>query len=292
MIITAGQVKELREITGAGMMECKKALEEAQGNIEAAIELMRKKGQAKAAKKSGRITAEGSVIIAVSPDHKMAAMVEVNCETDFVGREAEFGAFVKEAAEAALKGKVNSVETLSSQTLSDGLTVEEKRQALIIKVGENVQVRRVVTIAAKDHVGFYVHGSRIGVVVDMKCHETEFTKSIAMHIAASKPEVVKPEEVSKEAIAKEKEIFIAQAAESGKPREIIEKMVGGRIKKYLAEVSLYGQPYVKDPNKTVEQALKEQGAVVNSFMRFEVGEGIEKRVDNFAEEVLAQARGG
>ncbi len=292
MTVTAALVKQLREMTGAGMMECKKALTETAGDMDKAVELMRKKGQAKAAKKSGRIAAEGLVTIAVSGDKKSAAIVEVNCETDFVGREQEFASFANQVAQAELVHRTNDVAKLAELNLVDGNpeTVEEKRKTLVAKLGENIQVRRVKTIDAEGMIGTYTHGNRIGVVVDVTTTDDELARDLAMHIAASKPDFVKPEHVSEDVVNREKEIFKAQALESGKPAEIVEKMIGGRIKKFLAEITLYGQAFVKDLNQTVEAFLKSKSAEVKHFVRFEVGEGIEKKADNFAEEVRAQAK--
>ena len=291
MAITAQQVKQLREITGAGMMECKKALTETDGDIDAAVELMRKSGQAKAAKKAGRIAAEGVVIARASDDGKSAAIVEVNCETDFVAREDAFIAFANDVAELVLSKRIDDVDALMKAEFADGRAVETVREALISKIGENIKVRRVQIIDAEGVISGYTHGARIGVLVAVNNEDAELARDIAMHIAASRPEVIKPEEVTEDVIAKEKEIFTAQAVESGKPEEIVEKMVAGRIKKFLNEVSLHGQPFVKDPNQTVLQLLQSKKAEVTQFVRFEVGEGIEKKQDNFAEEVKAQAQG-
>ena len=290
MAITAQQVKELREMTGAGMMECKKALTETNGDLDAAVELMRKTGQAKAAKKAGRIAAEGLVVTMVSEDGKGAAIVEVNCETDFVAREDAFVAFANDVARLTLASRLNDVEALQIASLK-GQTVETVREALIAKIGENIKVRRVQFIETDGVIGDYIHGGRIAVLVSVKNADADLARDIAMHIAASKPEVIKPEDVTQETIAKEKEIFSAQALESGKSEEIVEKMVAGRIKKFLNEVSLLGQPYVKDPNQTVQQLLQSKQAEVTQFVRFEVGEGIEKKQENFAEEVKAQVKG-
>jgi elongation factor Ts len=291
MAVSASQVKELRDITGAGIMECKKALVETNGNIEEAVDLMRKNGQAKAAKKSARIAAEGLIYIASSADGKQASMVEVNCETDFVAREAEFSEFVQKVAEVALANSCNDVAAVSALEIASGKTVEQRREELVAKIGENIQIRRVETITSEaGTIGAYIHGNRIGVMVDLN-GEAELAKHLAMHVAAAKPDFVRGEDVSEDVINKEKEIFSAQALASGKPAEIVEKMVTGRIKKFLGEISLYGQSFVMDPSKTVEDVLKEAGASVNRFVRYEAGEGIEKKVDNFVEEVKAQAKG-
>lgn len=285
-VITAERVKELRERTGVGMMECKKALVAANGDIELAIEEMRKSGMAKAAKKAGRIAAEGAVVIAHAA-HK-AVMVEINSETDFVARDENFIGFCNTVSQAALKHGTDNLDALLAIQLG-AQTIEEARQALISKIGENINVRRVAILEATSHLGYYSHGSQIGVLVALEGGTPELARDIAMHIAASKPMVVAPKDVAADVIAKEKEIFMAQALESGKPREIVEKMVEGRINKFLAEVSLLGQAFVKNPDLTIAQLLKSENATVTSFIRFEVGEGIEKQVDNFAAEVLAQA---
>lgn len=291
MAITAQMVKELRERTGAGMMECKKALTETNGDLEAAIEEMRKTGLAKAAKKAGRVAAEGIIATSLSDNKKSAAIVELNSETDFVAREGDFVAFAKELADAALTHKLSDVDTLLSTKLANGQTAEEKRATLVAKIGENIQLRRVAYVESTGVLADYIHGSRIGVLASLDKEDHDLARDIAMHIAAARPEVVKPEDVSQDIVEKEKEIFIAQARESGKPDDIIEKMVGGRIKKFLSEISLHGQAFVKDPNQSVSQLLQAKGADVHRFVRFEVGEGIEKEVVDFAEEVKAQAQG-
>jgi elongation factor Ts len=294
MAISASMVKELRERTGSGMMECKKALVETNGDIEAAIEMMRKSGQAKAAKKAGRTAADGLIVIKHSSDGKRAVMVEVNCETDFVAKDENFTSFADAVAERALNGNAANVEALLEQPLHEGedTTVNQAREALVAKIGENMNVRRFERFATEaGHLAAYRHGVRIGVVVDIEGGDEELGKDIAMHIAASSPLAVGEGDVPAEVLAKEREIFQAQAAESGKPANIVEKMVEGRVRKYLAEVTLLGQPFVKDPDTTVEKLLAAKGAKVNGFRRFEVGEGIEKKVENFAEEVMAQVQG-
>ncbi|CUS49275.1 MAG: elongation factor Tsf [Idiomarinaceae bacterium HL-53] len=285
MAITAAMVKELRERTGAGMMDCKKALEEANGDIELAIENMRKSGQAKAAKKAGRIAAEG--IILTKAEGNVGTLVELNCETDFVARDKSFLGFGEQVINAAFAHRENDVEALRATTLGDA-TVEETRETLVAKIGENMNVRRVTTIEAGDLVGMYVHGARIGVAVAITGGNEELAKDIAMHVAASNPQFVKPEDVAADVIAKEREIQIDIAMQSGKPKEIAEKMVEGRMKKFTGEISLTGQPFVKDPSKTVGELLKEAGADVVTFVRFEVGEGIERKEEDFAAEVQAQ----
>lgn len=292
MAITATLVKELRERTGAGMMECKKALVETDGDIDAAIDAMRKSGAAKADKKAGRIAAEGKIEIAVSDDGASLVMVEINSETDFAAKDDNFLSFAAAVAAAALAGEAADAEALSAMTMASGESVDEARKNLIAKIGENITVRRCNLIRRQgDHLGVYTHGARIGVVVDLKGGSEELAKDIAMHIAASKPVCVAQADVPAELVEKEKEIFSVQAAESGKPAEIIEKMVAGRIAKFLNEQALYGQPFVKDPDQTVEKLVKAANASVMSFSRLEVGEGIEKKVENFADEVMAQVKG-
>ncbi|MGB7551345.1 MAG: translation elongation factor Ts [Chromatiaceae bacterium] len=294
MEITASLVKELRERTGAGMMECKKALVESQGNIEAAIEAMRKSGQAKAAKKAGRIAADGVVVIKVAADGKNGVMVEVNSETDFVAKDANFKDFADAVGEAALAARVADVEALSALPIRAGeaTTIAEAREALIAKIGENIQVRRLVRFEdAKGQLHSYRHGVRIGVLVEMEGGDAELGKDIAMHVAASNPLCVDASQVPAEVLAKEKDIFRAQALESGKPVEIVDKIIEGRVRKYMEEMTLLGQPFVKDVEVTVEKLLGRAAAKVHRFSRVEVGEGIEKKQENFADEVMAQVRG-
>lgn len=293
MAITAALVKELRERTGAGMMECKKALVETGGDIETAIEHMRKSGLAKADKKAGRTAADGLVVIKTSTDGKQAAIAEVNSETDFVAKGDDFINFANAVADRVLASKPADLEALMAMPLHEGGdSVEDARKALISKLGENMSVRRFELLETDGLVASYMHGSRIGVLVDLDGGDEALGKDLAMHIAASRPVCVAEEDVPAELIAKEKEIFSAQAAESGKPADIIEKMVDGRIKKYLKEITLLGQPFVKDPDQTIEKLLKAAGAKVKRFVRFEVGEGIEKKTENFADEVMAQVKGG
>lgn len=293
MEITAALVKELRERTGSGMMECKKALVEANGEIDAAADAMRKAGLAKADKKASRIAAEGLVAIQSSPDGKQAAMVEINSETDFVSKGDDFKGFVTAVAQQVLAGKPKDPGSLLEMPLKTGdpASVNTARQSLVAKIGENIAVRRFVRYETQGVLGAYLHGSRIGVLVELQGGDATLAKDIAMHVAANKPVCVAGADVPAELVAKEKEIFTAQAAESGKPAAIIEKMVEGRIKKFLAEVALLGQPFVKNPDITVEKLLQERSAKVIRFQRFEVGEGIEKKTENFAEEVMAQVRG-
>ncbi len=292
MAITAALVKELRERTGAGMMECKKALVEADGDIEKAIENMRKSGQAKAAKKAGRIAAEGVVVILPSEDGKTVAMVEVNSETDFVAKDDNFLSFANAVAERVLASDVDDLEALKALPLHEGedVTVEEARQALVAKIGENITVRRFVRMQSDSPIASYRHGSRIGVLVDLEGGDDELGHDIAMHIAASNPVCVTEADIPEELLAKEREIFEAQARESGKPDNIIEKMIEGRLRKFIGEVTLTGQPFVKDPDTKVGKLLEQKGAKVRDFVRYEVGEGIEKKQENFAEEVKAQMR--
>ncbi|MGV6818702.1 MAG: translation elongation factor Ts [Thiotrichales bacterium] len=292
MAITAAMVKELRERTGAGMMECKKALTEHNGDIEAAIEGMRKSGAAKAVKKAGRVAAEGQVVIAISDDAKSGAVVEINCETDFVAKDDNFDAFCKAVGDAALAAGVESPEAIAGLSIdSSGQTVEEARQELVSKIGENIQIRRAKVLSSESgSLGSYRHGLKIGVVVELEGGDDTLARDIAMHIAASRPVCVDESEVPTEMLEKEKEIFSAQAAESGKPPEIVEKMVTGRIKKYLKEITLLGQPFVKNPDQSIAQLLKDADAKVLSFTRIEVGEGIEKKQEDFAAEVMAQVK--
>ncbi len=293
MAITAALVKELRERTGAGMMECKKALVETNGDIDTAIEHMRKSGMAQADKKAGRIAADGLVIFKTSADGKQAAIVEVNSETDFVAKGDDFINFANAIAERILISKPADLDALMAMPLQDGgESIEEMRKTLIAKLGENMSVRRFERVETSGLVGSYMHGARIAVLVDLEGGDEALGKDLAMHIAASRPTCVSEANVAVELIEKEKEIFSAQAAESGKPAEIIAKMVDGRIKKFLKEITLLGQPFVKDPDQTVEKLLKNASATVNSFTRYEVGEGIEKKTENFADEVMAQVQGG
>jgi elongation factor Ts len=288
MQITASLVKDLRERTGAGMMDCKKALQEANGDIEVAIEDMRKSGAAKAAKKAGRIAAEG--IISIKQDGNDVIILEVNSETDFVAKDENFLQFANTVIEAIAKQNPADVDALMGLSQGDQ-TIEEANQQLIAKIGEKITVRRFEKRTSEAQIGTYLHGSRIGVIVELEGGDEAMAKDLAMHIAASKPVCVSEDQVSQEILDKEKEIFSAQAEESGKPADIIEKMVSGRIKKFLKEITLLGQPFVKDPDQTVEKLLKSANASVVSFRRYEVGEGIEKKVDNFAEEVMSQAKG-
>lgn len=289
--VTAALVKTLRERSGAAMMDCKRALVAANGDIEIAMEDMRKAGQAKADKKADRVVTEGLIVIKRSVDGKQAVMADINCETDFVARDDNFQQFADLLAETALDQGISDVDNILSANVSSGETLEEARRTLITKIGENVQIRRLMALTSVGTVGTYIHSGRIGVVVNLSTDNEALAKDIAMHIAATNPVVISPEEVPAELVEKERDIFAAQAASSGKPADIVEKMIQGRIKKYLDEVSLLGQAFVKDADTSVGQLLSKNGAKVLHFTRFEVGEGIEKKVDNFVEEVMAQARG-
>lgn len=294
MAISAAMVKELRERTGAGMMDCKKALVEAGGDIEAAIEAMRKSGQLKAAKKAGRVAAEGVVMIEIADDGRKGVLVEINCETDFVARDDSFGAFAEQVARTALESGAADAEALAQLPIAGdpSQSVDAAREALVAKIGENIQVRRVVRFDdVAGQLWSYRHGVRIGVVVDLVGGDETLGRDLAMHVAATSPMCVSADEVPAETLEKEKDIFRAQALESGKPPEIVEKMIGGRIRKFLEEVTLLGQAFVKDDKTTIEKLLKGAGAKVARFSRVEVGEGIEKRNENFADEVMAQVRG-
>ena len=287
MAITASLVKQLRERTGSGMMECKKALVETDGDIDAAAELMRKSGAAKADKKAGRVAADGAIKAIVTEDQKTAAILEINSETDFVAKDDNFQSFAGEVLQTLLQQKPASVAELSGLSLVSGQTVEEARQALIGKVGENIQVRRFEIIESDQGIASYLHGSRIGVLVDSSA-ESDMARDIAMHIAAVNPQFVDKSAVPAEFVEKEKGILIAQAQDSGKPPEIIEKMIQGRLNKFLAEITLIEQPFVKDPDQTVGKLLTSAGASISGFIRYEVGEGIEKKVEDFAAEVASQ----
>jgi elongation factor Ts len=292
MAITAALVKELRERTGSGMMECKKALVEADGDIDAAIEAMRKSGLAKADKKSDRITAEGLIAIETSADGKRAVMLEVNSETDFVAKADDFVEFVNKVAAKVLEAQPADLDALMALALDGDDTVDVVRQALIAKIGENIQVRRFTLVETDDGViGSYRHGDRIGTLVKLTGGDIALAKDLAMHVAASRPQAVSGADLPQELLDKERDIVTTQAKDSGKPDNIIEKMVEGRMKKFVNEISLLGQDFVKDPDVTVEKLVAQANATVEAFEFFEVGEGIEKAEDNFAEEVMAQARG-
>lgn len=289
MSITASMVKELRERTGAGMMECKKALVETNGDLDAAAEALRKSGQAKADKKASRVAADGRVVI--SKDAGKAVIVEVNSETDFVAKDENFVAFADSVTAVVLASDVTDVASLAVQDIGDGRSVEQARTDLIQKIGENISVRRAQMVASDGPIGVYTHGARIGAIVALNGGDEELAHDIAMHVAAINPTCIDESGVPADVLEREKRIFSEQAAESGKPPEIVEKMVTGRVAKFLKEITLVGQPFVKDPDVSVGKLLKGVDASVVSFVRFEVGEGIEKKEDNFVEEVMAQVQG-
>ncbi|MEE2982866.1 MAG: translation elongation factor Ts [Pseudomonadota bacterium] len=289
MAISAGMVKEVRERSGAGMMECKKALVETDGDIEAALEYLRKSGAAKAAKRAGRIAAEGAVIAVV--DGSRSVLVEVNSETDFVAKDDNFTQFTQSVAAVLLRHRPQDLEALAAAVSDNGESIEEMRTNLITKIGENISVRRF------DYVDFdegiiesYIHGNRIGVLVAMEGGTRDLARDIAMQVAASSPVCIGEDDVTEELLSKEREIQVAQAEQSGKPPQIVERMVDGRLKKFINEITLLGQAFVKDTDRTVAQLLDASDAKVRHFIRYEVGEGIEKKQENFADEVLVQAR--
>ncbi len=291
MNITADAVKQLRERTGAGMMECKRALVETQGDLDAAAELMRKQGLAKADKKAARVAAEGVVVVEKSADGRTAAMVEINCETDFVAREQDFRAFARAVAVRALASRPASLEALLAASVEQGgETIEERRRALVAKIGENISVRRFVVLSSTDHLGAYVHGTRIGALVVVAGGTAGLAHDLAMHVAASNPRHLRAEDVPADVVAKEREILTEQAQAEGKPPQIVAKMVEGRLRKALSEITLTGQPFVKDPDVSIEKLLKGAQASVSAFARFEVGAGIEKKQDDFVAEVMAQVK--
>jgi elongation factor Ts len=295
MAVTAEAVKALRERTGAGMMECKKALVEANGDLEAAAEAMRKSGLAKADKKAGRIAAEGVIAFERSADGRTVALVEVNSETDFVAREKDFQGFAAAVAKAVLESKPADLEALNGTKLSSGKTVEETRRELIARIGENIGVRRFEVVTSGAPVATYLHGSRIGTAVVIEGGDAQLGHDLAMHVAAINPQFLSSAEVPVDQVEKEREIFIAQAAAdpklAGKPKEVLAKATEGKLRKYLGEITLLGQPFVKDDKLSVEQVLKQANAKVLRFVRYEVGAGIEKKQENFAAEVMAQVRG-
>ena len=292
MAITAALVKELRERTGSGMMECKKALVESNGDIDVAIETMRKAGLAKADKKSDRVAAEGVIAIETSADGKNAVMLEVNSETDFVAKADDFINFVAHVGKVVLDKSPADVDAMMALPFDGGESIDTARQALIAKIGENIQIRRFSMMSVEDGViGSYRHGDRIGSMVTISGGDMTLAKDIAMHVAASRPQAISGADLPSDLLDKERDIVATQARDSGKPEAIIEKMVEGRMKKFVNEISLLGQSFVKDPDVTVEKLVANAGATVNEFSFYEVGEGIEKKEDNFAEEVMAQARG-
>jgi len=291
MAVTASMVKELRERTGAGMMECKKALVETNGDLEAAADHLRKTGLAQADKKASRIAAEGTIVLASNEDKTETAMVEINCETDFVAKDANFQAFAKAVAENALSLGSDDVESLMASELN-GTSLELARQALVSKIGENVQVRRISRISGNGNIGAYVHGGRIGALVNMEGGNEELAHDIAMHVAALNPEFIDVDDVPADVLEKEKQFLISQAADSGKPADIIEKMVSGRMRKHLSSITLLGQDFVKDGDVTVAKLLQQNDASIKEITRLAVGEGIEKKQENFADEVMQQVKGG
>lgn len=286
--ITAKMVKELRDLTGLGMMECKKALSETSGDMKAAEDLLRIKSGAKASKAAGRIAAEGIVAAHIAPDGKSGALVEVNCETDFVARNEDFINFASNLAQLLTTESLADTEALASATLPQGDNVEDFRKALVMKLGENISVRRFVRHQTEGNLASYLHGAKMGVMVDYSGGDATLGKDLAMHIAASKPVCVSGEQVPSELLARERLIYTAQAEESGKAADIVARMVEGRVAKYLAEVTLLGQPFVKNPDLTVEKLLASKFAKVNGFTLFVVGEGIERKSGDFAAEVMAQ----
>ncbi len=290
MAITASMVKELRQATGAGMMDCKKALSETDGDMDAAIEFLRKKGMAGADKKAGRVAAEGVIAIAVSDDKKSGMIAEVNCETDFVAKGDEFKAFADEIAALALAADTTDVEEIMALTMASGKTVDITRREMIARIGENMALRFAQKIESAGLIGKYQHGEKIGVVVALDGGDDALARDIAMHIAAVNPSAITADEVDQEMLAKERKFQIEQAQESGKPAEIIEKMIDGRMRKYLQEITLVGQAFVKNPDVTIEKLLKENGATVTAFIRLEVGAGIEIEETDFAEEVALAAK--
>lgn len=288
MSVTAAMVKQLRERTGAGMMECKRALVETSGDIDAAAEMMRKSGQAKADKKAGRIAAEGIVEIKTSPDGKSGVMVEINCETDFVAKDDNFLDFAQRAATVVLDSAPADVDALYASPYGDGRSVDEARRDVIAKIGENVAVRRFAKIGGGDVLASYLHGARIGVLVALKGGDEDLARDVAMHIAASNPECLDESGLDAGTLAKEREIYLTQVRDSGKPAEILDKIVEGKMRKYVNAITLLGQPFVKDDKLTVGKLLDKSKASVVQFARFAVGEGIEKKEENFADEVRKQ----
>ena len=288
MNITADAVKQLRERTGAGMMECKKALVETKGDLDAAADLMRKQGLAKADKKASRVAAEGVVVVEKSSDARTAALVEINCETDFVAREQDFRTFSQEVVALALSAKPASLEALLAAKLPSGETVDERRRALIAKIGENISVRRFTVVTSTDHLGAYVHGTRIGALVAVKGGDAALAHDLAMHVAASNPKYLSQAQIPADVVEKERAILTEQAQGEGKPADIVAKMVEGRLRKSLGEITLAGQAFVKDPDVTIEKLLKNAKAEVTAYERYEVGAGIEKKQEDFVAEVMAQ----
>ena len=292
MNVTPAMIKQLREATGAGMMECKKALVEAKGDSDGAIEILRKSGQAKAAKKSARVAAEGLIVIRISPDRKTATLLEVNCETDFVAKDKQFSEFCDIVADATLDASVNTITDLEDFT-SATINIKDLCLSLTAKLGENIKIRRFDKLNLQgDILASYNHGNRIGVLVDMEGGDAEVAKDIAMHIAASKPLCINEQQIPPELLAKEREILSEQTKQSGKPDHLIDRIVAGKLQKYLNEITLLGQAFVKDVDQTVAQKLKAHSASIQAFLRYEIGEGIERKQENFAEEVMAQVNQG
>jgi elongation factor Ts len=294
MSVPAEAVRQLRERTGAGMMECKKALVETGGDLDSAAELMRKQGLAKADKKATRIAAEGVVALAQSADGKSALLIEINCETDFVARGDDFVAFAKDVADKALAAKVSDVETLLVQKLGSGETIDDRRRALIAKIGENISVRRFSLVETNGVLGTYLHGTRIGTLVALEGGDAALARDLAMHVAASNPRFLSTADVPAEDVAKERSILIAQAQgdpkNQNKPEAVLAKIVEGKLAKSLSEITLQGQPFVKDPDTTIDKLLQKAGAKITRFVRLQLGEGIEKKQDDFVAEVQAQAQ--
>ena len=292
MNVTPAMIKQLREATGAGMMECKRALVEAEGDGDVAIEILRKSGQAKAAKKSARVAAEGLIVIRISPDCETATLLEVNCETDFVAKDKQFGEFCGIVADATLDTSVDTITDLEDFTGAT-TTIKDLCLSLTAKLGENIKIRRFDKLNRQgDILANYNHGNRIGVLVDMEGGDAEVAKDIAMHIAAGKPLCISERQVPPEILAKEREILIEQTKQSGKPDHLIDRIVAGKLRKYLNEITLLGQAFVKDTDQTVAQKLKAHSASVRAFLRYELGEGVERKQENFAEEVMAQVNQG
>lgn len=292
MSISAQLVKELRERTGAGMMECKKALVETNGDIEAAVDHMRKTGLAKADKKAGRIAAEGTLVFSASADNKEITLAEVNCETDFVAMGDEFQAFAKRVAEVAREQGLTNVEALSAAEFANGVSIDDRRRELIAKIGENMSVRRVITLkTAAGTLGAYLHGKKIGVLVEIEGGDAELAKDLAMQVAAGNPIALDAQSLPQDFLDRENEIHRSKAQDSGKPANVIEKMVEGAMKKLFSEVTLLGQKFIKDQDITIEELLKRKNAKVIQYVRYELGEGIEKEESDFVAEVMAQAKG-
>jgi len=291
MAISADLVKQLRERSGAGMMDCKKALVEADGDLDAALEVMRRQGLAKADKKADRTAAEGQAVVEAAADGSRAVVAEINSETDFTAGSDDFQRFAAEVGRALLEHEPAGIEAAGEVTLDSGERLEDARRELIARVGEKITLRRFRVVARQgDHLGSYAHGLRIGVVVDLRGGDAQLARDLAMHVAASGPICIAEKDIPEERLERERQTLRAQAEDSGKSAEIVEKMVAGRLQKTVAELTLLGQPFVKDPDQTVAELLDERGAEVMAFERYEVGEGIEKNEQNFADEVMSQVR--